>query len=76
MACRWVSSSKSLLRLYNGETLEPLRIQYKEFAAWQQSEPVKERLKSQEAYWLDMLEGELPTLEPAYGLCQICRSQL
>ncbi|KAA8754994.1 non-ribosomal peptide synthase/polyketide synthase [Paenibacillus sp. UASWS1643] len=54
---------EELLRLYNGETLEPLRIQYKEFAAWQQSEPVKERLKSQEAYWLDMLEGELPTLE-------------
>ncbi|SDD79109.1 non-ribosomal peptide synthase domain TIGR01720/amino acid adenylation domain-containing protein [Paenibacillus sp. CF095] len=54
---------EELLRLYNGETLEPLRIQYKEFAAWQQSEPVKERLKRQEAYWLDMLEGELPTLE-------------
>ncbi|APB69496.1 non-ribosomal peptide synthase/polyketide synthase [Paenibacillus polymyxa] len=54
---------EELLRLYNGETLEPLRIQYKEFAAWQQSEPVKERLKRQEAYWLDVLEGELPTLE-------------
>ncbi|PQP84731.1 non-ribosomal peptide synthetase [Paenibacillus sp. PCH8] len=54
---------EELLRLYNGETLEPLRIQYKEFAAWQQSEPVQERLKNQEAYWLDMLEGELPTLE-------------
>ncbi|WP_040734084.1 condensation domain-containing protein, partial [Paenibacillus dendritiformis] len=54
---------EELLRLYNGETLEPLRIQYKEFAAWQQSEPVKERLKRQEAYWLEMLEGELPTLE-------------
>ncbi|OMF04068.1 non-ribosomal peptide synthetase [Paenibacillus amylolyticus] len=54
---------EELLRLYNGETLEPLRIQYKEFATWQQSEPVKERLKRQEAYWLDMLEGELPTLE-------------
>ncbi|WP_434749294.1 non-ribosomal peptide synthase/polyketide synthase [Paenibacillus amylolyticus] len=54
---------EELLRLYNGETLEPLRIQYKEFAAWQQSKPVQERLKRQEAYWLDMLEGELPTLE-------------
>ncbi|WP_240037057.1 amino acid adenylation domain-containing protein [Paenibacillus amylolyticus] len=54
---------EELLRLYNGETLEPLRIQYKEYAAWQQSEPVKEQLKRQEAYWLDVLEGELPTLE-------------
>ncbi|WP_434784580.1 amino acid adenylation domain-containing protein [Paenibacillus polymyxa] len=54
---------EELLRLYNGETMEPLRIQYKEFAAWQQSESVKERLKRQEAYWLDVLEGELPTLE-------------
>ncbi|MBD8499270.1 non-ribosomal peptide synthase/polyketide synthase [Paenibacillus arenosi] len=54
---------EELLRLYNGETLEPLRVQYKEFAAWQQSEPIKERLKRQEAYWLDVLEGDLPTLE-------------
>ncbi|WGU93924.1 non-ribosomal peptide synthase/polyketide synthase [Paenibacillus dendritiformis] len=54
---------EELLCLYNGETLEPLRIQYKEFAAWQQSEAVKERLKRQEAYWLDVLGGELPTLE-------------
>ncbi|GGH70057.1 hypothetical protein GCM10008014_54100 [Paenibacillus silvae] len=54
---------EELLRLYNGETLEPLRIQYKEFAAWQQSEYVKDRLKRQEAYWLDMLNGDLPTLE-------------
>ncbi|MDT0125669.1 non-ribosomal peptide synthase/polyketide synthase [Paenibacillus sp. RRE4] len=54
---------EELLRLYNGETLEPLRIQYKEYAAWQQSEPVTEQLKRQEAYWLDVLEGELPILE-------------
>ena len=54
---------EELLRLYNGETLAPLRIQYKEFAAWQQSEPVKEQLKRQEAYWLDVLQGELPILE-------------
>ncbi|MFD7523071.1 amino acid adenylation domain-containing protein [Paenibacillus chitinolyticus] len=54
-----------LLRLYTGESLQPLRIQYKDFASWQQSEAQSERLKKQEAYWLDVLDGELPRLELA-----------
>ncbi|WP_281944467.1 condensation domain-containing protein, partial [Paenibacillus tyrfis] len=54
---------EELLRLYNGEELPPLRIQYKDFAAWQQSEAQRARMKQQEAYWLNLLDGELPTLE-------------
>ncbi|MCM3340480.1 non-ribosomal peptide synthase/polyketide synthase [Paenibacillus sp. MER TA 81-3] len=50
-------------RLYSGEELPPLRIQYKDYAAWQQSEAQSERIKQQEAYWLDALDGELPQLE-------------
>ncbi|MFB6367904.1 condensation domain-containing protein, partial [Paenibacillus elgii] len=50
-------------RLYGGEELEPLRIQYKDYAAWQQSEGQQEQLKRQEAYWLDQFQGELPVLE-------------
>ncbi|KPV61176.1 hypothetical protein QJ48_01395, partial [Paenibacillus sp. A3] len=54
---------EELLRLYNGEELPPLRIQYKDYAAWQQSEAQSTRMKRQEAYWLNLLDGELPTLE-------------
>jgi amino acid adenylation domain-containing protein/non-ribosomal peptide synthase protein (TIGR01720 family) len=60
------------LLLYNGfnsgttKNLPPLRIQYKEFAAWQ-----NELLKNQEyltthtGYWLDQFSGEIPTLNLA-----------
>ncbi|NEW09308.1 amino acid adenylation domain-containing protein, partial [Paenibacillus sp. SYP-B3998] len=50
-------------RTYNGEELTPLRIQYKDYAAWQLSEGQKDHMKQQEAYWLDMFSGELPVLE-------------
>ncbi|MCZ8518253.1 MULTISPECIES: non-ribosomal peptide synthase/polyketide synthase [Paenibacillus] len=51
------------MRLYGGDTLEPLRIQYKDYAAWQQSDMHQAQIKKQEAYWLDMFSGELPVLE-------------
>ncbi|MEB4785075.1 condensation domain-containing protein, partial [Paenibacillus jamilae] len=51
------------VRLYSGEQLEPLRIQYKDYAVWQQSDEQKAQLAKQEAYWLDMFRGELPVLE-------------
>ncbi|NEW06408.1 amino acid adenylation domain-containing protein [Paenibacillus sp. SYP-B3998] len=54
---------EEFVRLYGGEELIPLAIQYKDYAAWQQSEAYSERLKQQEAYWLDTLEGDLPILD-------------
>ncbi|EPD93653.1 condensation domain-containing protein, partial [Paenibacillus sp. HGH0039] len=50
-------------RLYAGEELPPLRIQYKDYAAWQQSETYKERTRQQESYWLGELAGDLPDVE-------------
>ena len=50
------------MALYQGETLSPLEIQYKEFAHWQNSEKQKGHLKRQEAYWLRLFEGEIPVL--------------
>ncbi|WP_434067174.1 condensation domain-containing protein [Paenibacillus sp. JJ778] len=47
--------------LYAGEELPPLRIQYKDYAVWQQSEVHRERIARQEAYWLQTFEGDLPT---------------
>ncbi|MGG1640084.1 amino acid adenylation domain-containing protein, partial [Paenibacillus sp. NRS-1782] len=51
------------VRLYGGEALSPLRIQYKDYAVWQQSEAHQEWMQRQEAYWLDTFRGELPVLD-------------
>ncbi|MFN0226054.1 non-ribosomal peptide synthase/polyketide synthase, partial [Paenibacillus sp. KR2-11] len=49
--------------LYSGEGLPELRLQYKDYAVWQQSAAEQERIRAQEAYWLEMYRGELPVLE-------------
>jgi tyrocidine synthetase-3 len=48
--------------LYGGAELPGLRIQYKDFSLWQESENVKEKIRSQEAYWLEEFSGEIPVL--------------
>ncbi|PYE42370.1 non-ribosomal peptide synthase protein (TIGR01720 family)/amino acid adenylation domain-containing protein, partial [Paenibacillus barcinonensis] len=54
---------EELVRLYSGESLEPLRVQYKDYAVWQQSDEQKVQLKREEVYWLNRYQGELPVLE-------------
>jgi tyrocidine synthetase-3 len=49
--------------LYGGEVLPELKLQYKDFAAWQNRQFTPAFLKEQEAYWLESLSGELPVLE-------------
>jgi hypothetical protein len=50
------------IAIYKGEQLPPLRIQYKDYADWQNRKPQQEALKKQEAYWLREFSGELPLL--------------
>ncbi|PNQ78064.1 condensation domain-containing protein, partial [Paenibacillus sp. F4] len=50
------------VRLYSGEELSPLRIQYKDYAVWQQTEAQRDWIKRQEAYWLNTFRGDLPVL--------------
>ncbi|SDG58787.1 Phosphopantetheine attachment site, partial [Paenibacillus sp. cl6col] len=50
-------------RLYANEERPPLRIQYKDYAVWQQASENLERLKHQEDYWMSMLQGDLPNTE-------------
>ncbi len=50
------------LKLYSGELLQPLRIQYKDYAVWQQKKLKSEDFKEQERYWLKQLEGEISVL--------------
>lgn len=59
---------KELLTLYNAfnkgiqHSLPPLRIQYKDYAAWQQEQLNSESVHAHRRYWLSQFEGELPVL--------------
>ncbi|MCU0287974.1 MAG: condensation domain-containing protein, partial [Acidobacteria bacterium] len=53
---------KDLWALYRGETLPPLRIQYKDFAVWQNSPAYQLLLKEQEAYWQKVFKKEIVLL--------------
>jgi len=44
-------------------TLEPLNIQYKDYTAWQNQQLRDTRLSNTREYWLNQLEGDLPSLE-------------
>ncbi|MEW5804032.1 MAG: amino acid adenylation domain-containing protein [bacterium] len=51
------------MRLYKGEKLSPLRIQYKDYTCWQNKLLETEQIKAQERYWLDVFSGEIPKLD-------------
>lgn len=53
---------KELLELSRGSELPELRIQYKDFAAWQNDLFQSGTIKKQEEYWLNVFQGELPIL--------------
>ncbi|WP_152379828.1 non-ribosomal peptide synthetase [Paenibacillus brasilensis] len=52
-----------MMRLYRGESLPELRIQYKDYAVWQQQLAEHDEMKKQEKYWLEQMQGDLPTLD-------------
>ncbi|MCW3465953.1 non-ribosomal peptide synthetase [Chitinophaga nivalis] len=60
---------RELLQLYNGfvkgmpVALPPLRIQYKDYAAWQQAQLKDETVNAHRNYWLTQFAGPLPVLE-------------
>ena len=53
---------KELRMILAGETLPPLKIQYKDFTLWQLRPERKAEILQQEAYWLKTFSGELPVL--------------
>ncbi|MCP5049276.1 MAG: amino acid adenylation domain-containing protein, partial [bacterium] len=54
---------RDFMALYKDQTLPPLRIQYKDFAQWQNSRSQQENIADQTAYWLKEFEGEIPVLQ-------------
>ncbi len=49
-------------KIYSGKTLESLRLQYKDFAVWQNSFLKSEEMKKQEEYWINRFSDEIPVL--------------
>jgi amino acid adenylation domain-containing protein len=54
---------EEFMALAAGKELSPLRLQYKDFAAWQNSEIQRKALIKQKAYWKKQLGGEIPVLD-------------
>ena len=60
---------KELLETYNGYNTgektekEALKIQYKDYAVWQQNQFKEGKLEPHKKYWLKQFEGELPVLQ-------------
>ncbi|MBJ8191324.1 hypothetical protein JDS79_31540, partial [Bacillus cereus] len=54
---------QELVQLYEGQELEQLQIQYKDYAVWQQQETQRESYQRREHFWLEHLAGELPVLD-------------
>ncbi|MCP4147666.1 MAG: AMP-binding protein, partial [bacterium] len=46
-----------------GETIPPLKLQYRDFAEWQNSRIRRQLLEKKEAYWLRQFSGKIPVLE-------------
>ncbi|MCY8823359.1 non-ribosomal peptide synthetase [Bacillus atrophaeus] len=49
--------------LYSEHELAPLKIQYKDYSAWQLKQIDSEEMKQHEAYWLEEFAGELPIIQ-------------
>jgi amino acid adenylation domain-containing protein len=54
---------RELVHLYRGATLPELRIQYKDFSAWQNKLMKSEVIAKQERYWLNTFSGAIPVLD-------------
>jgi amino acid adenylation domain-containing protein/non-ribosomal peptide synthase protein (TIGR01720 family) len=53
---------KEFMRLYAGEELTPLRLQYKDYSQWRHTNKQKEGVRKKENYWLREFPGEIPLL--------------
>lgn len=49
-------------KIYKGESLSDLKLQYKDYAIWQNQIMTSQELEKQEEYWINKFEGGIPLL--------------
>ncbi|MCP4220451.1 MAG: amino acid adenylation domain-containing protein, partial [bacterium] len=54
---------RDFVDLYEGETLEPLPVQYKDYSCWRNGDERQAVMRKQEAFWLKEFSGVPPTRE-------------
>ncbi|MCP5050465.1 MAG: hypothetical protein GY940_25095, partial [bacterium] len=54
---------KDFTAIYSGESLPPLRLQYKDYSQWQAGHKVTGALQKQETFWLQQFKEEIPILD-------------
>jgi len=54
---------RDFVRLYKGETLPRLKLQYKDYVKWEQQYLESPAFREQQEFWRSRLAGELPALE-------------
>lgn len=55
--------TSEFLDLYKGKTLAELKLQYKDFATWQEEQFISGKMKVQEEFWLKCFEQSPPELD-------------
>jgi len=66
---------KEFCDLYNGVSLSPITIDYKDFAVWEDEFIKSENIKPMEEYWLDKFRNsELPTINLPYDYARNYKS--
>jgi amino acid adenylation domain-containing protein len=53
---------KDFVTLFHGEELPTLKLQYKDYSDWQDSDRQRKAMVQQEAYWMKLFEAPLPVL--------------
>lgn len=53
---------KDLIDLYHGQSLEELKIQYKDYAVWQNTYLHSDIIQENKKYWMNQFEDEIPVL--------------
>jgi phthiocerol/phenolphthiocerol synthesis type-I polyketide synthase E len=54
--------ARDFQRLYRGEDCHKLKLQYKDYAVWQNSEERQRAIEEQAEYWLKVFAGDMPRL--------------
>jgi non-ribosomal peptide synthetase component F len=54
---------REFIRLFNNEELPPMRIQYKDFVLWRNSQKMLHKINRQKEYWLNLFEDQIPELK-------------